>query len=703
MAWSSWHSLVFCASVTLYAVYVALWAVPRATSEMQRLVHEAHQTSEARWSELNQLAPAEGGAAEAAKLLKSVDDQLVGLQTRLREWTALAEATPQLVEEHVREFHSDGIARPRVLCFVAAEVAGYKEEELPLMTALEQMAGGHVPLEIYWASGDVADNATMRRRHQDTALASSGVRVRRVLCGGAASPLDCAAERAFADGAGYVVAAHGGWSLPATSLAWPEELVKGFVARGQLGAALLQGGAVCYGRTHFRVFGGRVSLGHGWARSVYGSELAWEMPGTELTVRGENVASDKEASAKEVRQWHIFLCREQRWPQYCGRADVRHFEAPVPNKEEDERLSREEFEKVEHGAKSDELDSVLAAQEALRTRRMARQKKTRETAAALRVALLDYGGVVGGNVTAMTDEEVREAVVAAVRDIGARPTSWEALWALSPEQLVLRARADFPAAAANNRLRVTLERLMRHRAVLPEGPRDLLKEARWILANVSGESAATALSEAKVEAALEGAWPKAVLADHVFVRTVTRTTTAAPMSPPPTMPPASSRRPCTVSGVTVPLPWFAVEGKEEAAVACYSEKALGEKCCLHTVGDILCMANFEGYSPGSMRDWMANCRTAGWMSEKSFVPGAWGGAGQMAGLERPCIVEGKVVPRPWHRRPETPEDECVAPKQRDEKCCEHGDGKPLCVARFGGYSAQAMEDWIKSCKRPHWK
>lgn len=164
----------------------------------------------------------------------------------------------------------------------------------------------------------------------------------------------------------------------------------------------------------------------------------------------------------------------------------------------------------------------------------------------------------------------------------------------------------------------------------------------------------------------------------------------------------------------IPHPWYAKRVQGEYSSLCFANKSIGEKCCDYKKTDEPeCVARFQGYGSDSARGWMKSCRSPAWSDggtvttqpEQPMQPGARFEEERPAGQDA-CEIAGIYVPAPWHRLPDTPKLQCVAPKQRldgmREKCCDYSKRDPMCEAIFEGYSAQDMAGWISHCRMPHW-
>ena len=220
----------FCAVVGLYAVYVALLAVPAARREMTALLAAMERGSDQRWGSSDEwgaaaLASTGGLARGPGQALVSAEQDLALLDRRLRHWARRAAAATQLVEGHLRDFHGFGDVRHTRIVFVALAEEDKVDSNAtaPLVESLEALAaqgaaGAH--LSVYWAAPD-ADAG----RRRAAAAAGTRVRQRRAAC--ARRGLDCAAERAFAEGAHYVAAARADWRLVAQG-EWAAPLLRGF-------------------------------------------------------------------------------------------------------------------------------------------------------------------------------------------------------------------------------------------------------------------------------------------------------------------------------------------------------------------------------------------------------------------------------------------------------------------------------------------
>ena len=71
---------------------------------------------------------------------------------------------------------------------------------------------------------------------------------------------------------------------------------------------------------------------------------------------------------------------------------------------------------------------------------------------------------------------------------------------------------------------------------------------------------------------------------------------------------------------------------------------------------------------------------------------------------RPCVAAGVALPWPlWWTAGRHSSLECWANRTAEERCCDPAPQEEgLCIARFEGYTAARMAEWLRSCRSPHW-
>jgi hypothetical protein len=284
--WTARQTLFFCGAVGVYAVYVAVFAVPWARREMAQLVAGMERASEQRWGGSDQwraaaLASTGGLARGPGQVLAASEAELGTLKRRLQGWAGRAAAATQLIEGHLHEFHGFGDVRHARLCFVVEETLG--DENATLTAALERLAeagAGGVHLAVYWAARGETEDPEKRRRVM--LIGSGRVRHRRVPCGNRG--LDCAALHAYAEGCEYIAAARPDWRLVAGEGPWGPPLVRGFKVRrcswmlsfdvlsgagGAGSCAAGRAGATIFASAFSGVWGGGAALGGLDSRRVW--------------------------------------------------------------------------------------------------------------------------------------------------------------------------------------------------------------------------------------------------------------------------------------------------------------------------------------------------------------------------------------------------------------------------------------------------
>lgn len=687
--------LMFCLFVSFYALFVLFVAVPRASREMDSLLRSAKLHSVNMWKEMDvwtsaALMAADGsGVTGLSGLAKKMDQLLGATKVSLYKSVTRAMTASRLVESHKHEFHGFGDVRHSKICFIVQEPDGPFQSLGPLVKSLSLMPRGHVEVAVYFASRDKIDDPSVRRRMYAEAQALN-VRVRRVLCG-EKSLSDCGAEQCFVDGFGYWIPARFDWTLTGSEH-WGSQLVRGFKTRADLGAARIMIGmlpwATVYSRGHVKVFGPALGGGVEWALKVYGSEFVWDLPASSLTIGGhlDPILVPRNAAADAV-VWHEHLCREQKWARFCVKEDVEHY-SKLPHPHADVSLTRQEFEEMEQAAKAGHvadmgpiLEAQRKAQEASRLRHVQREQVKAALLARERKAIDVFYGDERSKT--MSEWTVRWEVLALLYDRFRPKPSWTELTKWPASALVERAEGVAASFADMNQLRVSLERLSNGLLVMPQKDEDLLEEAQWLLKNLTGVALA-GVNPQDLRIALEKAW-------HAESSNSIVPMAHANVEDGEDDASRRKKHPCVVDSVTVPEPWFALYADDEMSNECFASKRNAEKCCDYSSDGALCVAAFHGHEAKDMKKWIQLCR----------MP-HWGKAGD-ADDESQCRWAGVLVPKPWHRASDTPADACIAPKRSDETCCDLSDNGKFCIARFEGYSAQAVNDWMNGCRGKHWE
>ena len=749
---SARHVLLLLAGAAAFVLYVTVVSMPRVKGAAAAVIAQSDRV-QAGWRRERErrMSHARQRAGQRKEGPSSVEDELVSFSVRLTRAVQRASQAGQLLESHLRDSHTmagGGAVRHPKLCWVVRErsldnellkmvigktlVSGNNDASFPpllrtltsLVKSSRQQGFKKILSSVYLAafSGEESDRAILERYR--TFALSAPVRVRRLMCSSQLEWAECAAERCFADGMDYVVVA----SREAAVMGrpqWAEELVRAFRDRDDLSAGQLgAGNATAFSRTHFRVFGPRMAR---WspatAKAIVGEDFFFSLSQDALTMHGvSSKLAATEPDASEVgaarARWRRFLCRERQWTRFCDGEDTVFFSS-LPSVHAGVGLTRAELEAVEKAEKDSFSQrrsdgsgaaAVLAAQtvaeNATLARRRSRSRAKRAESRRLREVLSQYGGsVVGGEEKPASEAEVRFDVVAALHERERPKREWEELWTLSANELAERAERVLTKFAARNKLRVGLERMLHGRGVLSEDDQVMAREAREVLRNVSVVAlewlngtlpamVVSALEEkgnqtadgggvvaAEEEAvlllkAVEAVWPLAMRAQHPLA--VERSV-------------AQVRGECRIGGVRVPSPWFAWYVDDNmVSKKCYAEKSADELCCDYASPSPLCEASFASYDGNRMRRWINECapghpfRT---LPERTF----------------PCVVQGVLVPLPWHRTPETRTDVCVAPNEWRELCCDPLNGRAVCSANFRNYDAINVEYWKATCWSIHWK